>query len=619
MFTFLLITLVSLNLNSADCLIEKDSTEITKTEEGYVSTYRLLKLKILNTRGRDRCGDIRVRYNKKSQKFHIINAYTLLPDGKKVPVEKDAIMDVGSPEAAIAPEYTQRIIKAVSFPALQKDAEIVYEYKIESKKKDKEPLFGTVFFKGQNPIKKKVFIIKVPEEEHIYFKKVNGGNINIHVDTTKEGISYVFMAEDVERLPREDFLPSMREIAPFIDYTEFKNKDDMAAYIYSKFKDKIETGKEIKKLASKLWDKDPEKTFYNIIKYVQENIQNINLFLWDAGIEPHKASWTLKHKYGDVRDKTVLALSLMKASGISGDILLVEGRRGSYYASVGLSSVLSLAKTEQLPVLSHYTTMIIRAHIKDTTLYASVMDKYSNVRYLPSSLQHRPCFSFMNGKGNYFRTPLYPEKDNTLKMNLEGKLNKDGSFKGTCHIKAKGSYAATLRERFRFKKQKEIKIMLDDLVSAFGEGSKMDSFKLYNIKSRENLPELVVYITSPNFANVNNTIQFTLPSTFFTMRYASTKDRKLPLWLGVPRTIEYNANIRFVENASPFVLPDSVRLKGEYNEVESNMAFSNNTLSFHSLYSIHAQEVPKEGYANFRKIEGIFYSRNQRSVILNAK
>ncbi len=613
----ILFLLFALSLNNADCLIENDSTVITQTRKGNIETYRFLKIKILNERGRDYCGDIKIRYDKQSSEFKILKAYTLLPDGKKVKVEKDAVMDVGAPETAMAPDYTTRVIKAVSFPALRNGAEIVYEYVIKSKKTGKEPLFGTVLFRSKNPILKKVFILDIPLEKKLQYKKVNDGNITVKIDTGNSNIRYIFTAENVEKLPDEDFIPPINEIVPRIDYTELKNTEEMAKWLYSKFEDKATPDKKIKELAKSLMEDDEVKTFYNIVKYVQEEIENINLYLWDAGFVPHSASWVLKHKYGDVRDKTVLALALLEACGIKAEPVLVETKRGEYSASVKLTSVLSENNKYELPVPSHYTTMIIKAYVKDTVLYASPMDRFSDIRSLPSQLQAKRAFSFWKGKGKYSTTPLLPQSDNSLHITLKGSVKEDGSFNGVWRFLGNGFYSGKIRRIFRYKKPDEIKIMLDNLAKAFGQTAKIDSYILRNIETRENPPEVCFYVSSRDFANTGKILEFTIPLVSIITRFATCKERKLPLLTGIPRIIEYTAKINVPDKSSPFLLPENINLSGELNSLKSSMELSNNTVNYRAVYTINSQKVSKEHYKDFRRIEGLFFSKNNRHIILS--
>ncbi len=612
----IVLLIFTLNLSNADCLIEKDSTVITQTQKGNVETYRFLKIKILTERGRDFCGDIKIRYDRKASRFKILKAYTLLPDGKKVKVEKDAIMDVGAPETAIAPQYTTRIIKAVSFPALKENAEIVYEYVIKSRKPSKEPLFGTSLFRARNPIAKKILILNIPESRNLKYRKVNSGNITIKIDTTKPYLRYIFESENVEKLPDEEFTPPLMDIVPRIDYTEFNDESEMAEWLFEKFKDKIETGKKIEELAKTLKGEDEISTFYRVMEYVQEKIQSINLYLWDAGFVPHSATWVLKHRYGDVRDKAVLALSLLKTLGIKAEPLIVEVQGVQYSATVGLSSVLS-EKSLELPVPSLYKTMIIRAILKDTVLYAPLMEKYSDITFIPADIQGKRAFSFWEGNGSYLLIPVLSPQSSELYAYLKGNIGDDGSFTGSWQIEGTGMYSGRLRSRFRFKKDKEIKVMLENLIKVFGQTAKLDSYRLSNMDSRWESPSLLIFISSKDFANINGNLEFTIPILPFSTRYATRSKRELPLYIGAPRKVIYSSEISVPVDFSPFILPDSVKRDNKYNTLISRITYKNHRVKFNSEYTTNKIQIPVNDYAKFREVEGLFFSKNERSVILS--
>ncbi len=616
---FALFMFMSLSLKNASCLYELDSTKVVVNNKGQRITHRLLKIKILNDLGRDKCGDIKIRYNKESSEFKVLKAYTLLDNGEKLKVEKDAIMDVGAPETAMAPEYTNIQIKAVSFPALRENATIVYEYEIKSKKGEKNsPIFGSVFFRMKEPIKKKVFILSIPREKKLNFAVFGDSLIKVRVDTSRKMAVYTFLAEDVNRIPEENFLPPLYEIAERVDYSSFENKDKMAEWIWSKFKDKLNSSSEfIKETANSLKGSDDRETFYRVAEYVEENIRNVPLYLWDAGFVPHSPEWTLKHKYGDVRDKTVLAIALLNALGIKAEPVLVEGEGKEYRFAVGLSSVLKEKGKGAVATPSLYKDMLLKAQINDSVYFAYLMERFSDIDVLSPRFQGKEGFVFTGGKAKTVKIPEYPAASNTYSSILNGKLLPDGTFKGVWRIEGKGFYSATIRRMFRFKKEREKNIQIEDLVKRLGSTAKVDSYKLFNINNRWETPYFEVYVTSSDFALGDKySLEFTLPLPPAAPRYATDKEREMSLYVGAKRSIKDSVNIKFEYLYQYTVSPGDTSLSSTYNAFSRKFSKDKQHLVCSSNYTIKKIEVPLNGYNGFRKVEGEYFNKNNRFFML---
>ena len=614
-----LFLLISFSFTDANCLYELDSTTVLLNRDGKRVLHRVLKIKILNDVGRDRCGDIKVRYNRKTAVFKVIKAYTLLEDGRKVKVEKDAVMDVGAPETAMAPEYTNIQMKAVSFPALRKNATIVYEYEIKSKKGEKNsPIFGSVFFRMKEPIKKKVFVLSIPRETKLNFAVFGDSVIKVRVDTTRKMAVYTFIAEDVNKIPEENFLPPLYEIAERVDYTSFENKDKMAKWIWSKFEDKLKSSSElVKETANSLKGSDDRKTFYKVVEYVEENIRSVPLYLWDAGFVPHSPEWTLKHKYGDVRDKTVLAIALLNALGIKAEPVLVEGEGKEYRFAVGLSSVLREKGNGAVATPSLYKDMLLKAQINDSVYFAYLMERFSDIDVLSPRFQGKEGFIFTSGKAKTVKVPEYPAEYNTYSSILNGKLLPDGTFKGVWRIEGKGFYSATIRRMFRFKKEREKNIQLEDLVKNLGSTAKVDSYNLFNIDNRWETPYFEVYVTSSDFALGDKySIEFTLPLPPAAPRYATDKERKLPLYVGAKRSIKDSVNIEFEYLYQYTVAPADTSLSSPYNALTRKFNKDKKHLVCSSNYTIKKIEIPLNGYNEFKTVEGEYFNKNNRFFML---
>ncbi|MCK4338955.1 MAG: DUF3857 domain-containing protein, partial [Candidatus Cloacimonetes bacterium] len=231
---FLLITIFP-NLSeakeypNASGVVLLDSTVITLQKDMKVIKERYLRIKILEKRGREIFGDIKEKYSKDSQDFEIITAQTILPSGKILKPEDDAISVVSAPEVGFATQYTDLLMKVVSFPGLEPGVIIEYHYKIFSREPTKHPLFGEVLFQGTEPIKKKIFTIIFPLMEENKFHQEfipmhprfnRGEEIKPNIKHLSDDmIAYTFVLQDIPKIETEPNMPPISEIAPKLLFT----------------------------------------------------------------------------------------------------------------------------------------------------------------------------------------------------------------------------------------------------------------------------------------------------------------------------------------------------------------------------------------------------------------
>jgi len=73
-------------------------------------------IKIESQSGVDTKGKRSFSYNSKLENVEVLEAYTLQPDGKKIPVEKDAIRTTGDNLSSGAPMFSETKHKVVVYP-----------------------------------------------------------------------------------------------------------------------------------------------------------------------------------------------------------------------------------------------------------------------------------------------------------------------------------------------------------------------------------------------------------------------------------------------------------------------------------------------------------------------
>ena len=613
-----LLFLLSINPSrfpNASGYIHKDSTVIIQHQDGKIEKIRYLKIEILNDRGKDKLGDITERYDASSQKFVIDFAKTTLPDGSVFNPEKDAISDVSAPEVGFATIYTDMMMKAVSFPALRPGAIIEYRYRIEPKKESKHPLFGKVLFRGTEPMGEKIFTIVVPRNRPLHYSFENG-EIPVRVDTTETNLIYTFKKKDIPMFLEEMDMPSISKLAPAILFSQFESMDDMGEWLYEKFSPAFSSDKVIKKKVEELRGNTDEETVLNIARFVQKDVRNVSLYLWDAGYKPHKADVVLKNMYGDPRDKAVLLYSLLKTAGFDPEMILVSAPKGKYFAIVGLSSVLKGDEKVYSP--AEFTDIVIKVNLNGKDYYFPVMENRSRCGYLPGRYQGEKGF-VVSEKGGYVTLPVLPSGESISRVNMTGEVDKDGNLKCEMQLFLTGEFGRYARWALRDRKKREREIYMESAISSLSRGSTVE-YEFSGLEDVLNDVKGTVMFTAPGYCKKEGKeVTFVIPHPPFWFadfgNPAQTSRRRYPVDIGAPGKVVYSFRIKLPVNAKIEFLPEDVNVENEVGSIRKNIKRDGDDVVYNVELIVKKKIIQPEEYRSLRKLLLKYRSKNTRIVI----
>ncbi|MEO0226019.1 MAG: DUF3857 domain-containing protein, partial [candidate division WOR-3 bacterium] len=194
-----------------------------------------LLIKMLNDRGIDEYGDQKVEYDKSSEEVEIVEARTITPDLKVVKPLKTAISDVSAVSVAEAPAYANRMVKVVSFPAMEKNAVIEYHFRIRGKSKSGiKFIWGSEFFQYPEPMLEKNFRLIVPDKFEIKHKIV-GSEVEYHQSTANGQKIYSWVKRNSEQIILEESMPPLEAVATKLIYSSAHNWQETGKWFKEKF------------------------------------------------------------------------------------------------------------------------------------------------------------------------------------------------------------------------------------------------------------------------------------------------------------------------------------------------------------------------------------------------
>jgi len=213
-------------------------------------------------------------------------------------------------------------------------------------------------------------------------KNDDSAGSEIKVKTYKKNSNYKyhysFQAKSISAFEEEPFMPIGEDILPKVEISSTKNWKAVKDW-YSKNTEKtIDNDKNIVSITSSLvaGKTNKDQIIRDIYHWIIENIRYVGVHLGDSDFIPHRASQTLKNKYGDCKDKSTLLISMLRLAGFK-----------AYH--VLLSTQATSQADEGLPSLSAFDHMITLVLLNGKKIWLDPTPSFENYGYLHYGDQDR--------------------------------------------------------------------------------------------------------------------------------------------------------------------------------------------------------------------------------------
>ena len=138
--------------------------------------------------------------------------------------------------------------------------------------------------------------------------------------------SYEWLQNDLEAMEIENNLPAWYYSQPRYDFSSFETWDEVGEYFAPKYQFSYRSGGPITDIANEIKAKsDTAKTRSRLaLAYIHDNIRYTGIEIGSSGYIPRPPEQTLKNKFGDCKDMTVLLLAILKELEIAAYPILVD-------------------------------------------------------------------------------------------------------------------------------------------------------------------------------------------------------------------------------------------------------------------------------------------------------
>ena len=431
----------------------------------------------------DLVSTVDIPFNSSTASIDVLEAYTLTPAGKKIPVQASAIRTVEDDNSQGAAFFSDQKHKIIVFPNVTPGSKTYYKTKLTTFKPLMPGFFYTKFNFGHY-IETQGFeyTLTYPETLELYVdtKGVKVAEVEMLGDGNKR---MHFTYENRKFTPKEQLEVGLDDYAPHIYISTLPSQAAFAKAYEARIKDKVKVTPQVQKLADeitkdiKLVDVDKSKDAKTaekeikqqqakaIYNWVSRNIRYVAIYLDDGSITPHDANSIIDNRYGDCKDHNALLVSLLAAKGIVASSALINA--GNSFS------------VPKYPVIGPFNHVI--TYIPAWDQYLDSTAEMAPYGLLPEDEVDKP--TLLTALGKIGHTPK-PNMDlNRTVTGMVLTIQKDGQIKGEAHSVYFGSAEIAARYNYEGVETSLSERMVKDQLAKFhqmGEG-KIKSTSVYNL------------------------------------------------------------------------------------------------------------------------------------------
>lgn len=304
------------------------NTQIKIDKLGEVNNYRHIAMKIVNSSGLEGSSHLNFRFDPTYEKI-FINKLFVWRNGKKIDKSFSSKISILQREKELEKQiYSGKKTLNILLDDIRVGDIIEYSYT----RIGQNPVYKKIFSYTQDlkwavPVKEQYFRILWGKSKELNYKLYNT-NIKLNKKQTLSGYEYWLEQKNISSLEVSDYTPKWYDPYPYIQFSEILTWSEVIKWGNYLHKDVFISNDELRTIAYEIRksSKDKKEWIASALKYVQMNIRYLGIEIGVNSHIPHTSDITLKRRYGDCKDKSVLLITLLKELEIEAYPVLVNTR-----------------------------------------------------------------------------------------------------------------------------------------------------------------------------------------------------------------------------------------------------------------------------------------------------
>lgn len=613
---------------NADYLVVFDSTRVDVQETGLSYNHMHSLIKIFTRKGAQKLNHLTFDYDPLSAHIDIHKAVIYRADGTIEEINPDQYYDYPAPARMIYWGARKKMInfghlypgdaievfwfkKGFTYALLQQDDDSRYIPPMRGH------FYDIVPFWNDQPVKKKVYQVKVPKSKNLQFKIYNG-YIKSEKNYAAGKIQYTFTKWNIEPLNKEWHMVGTSDVAPKLLMSTSPDWEAKSMWFYGVNEDfgSFKSTPEIDaKVAELLEDAKNEMDSISILNHwVADYIRYSGISMGEGeGYTLHPGDMNFRDRCGVCKDKAGMLITMLRAAGFES------------YAAMTMAG----SRIEDLPAdqFNHSVTVVKLRNgeykLLDPTWIPFVREEWSSREQQQNYLMGLP-----NG-ADLMITPISAPENHFLKIDGKSKLQNNGTLTGTLTIDAEGQSDASLRGIFTrdYKKNWEQNIRgeflrifpnmkIEKLTYTDPYGHMEGPIKIeltYSIPQFAWVTDSVVAFTPVVASNLLKRAQFHL---YFNTDQTS---REYPFTDGCSRWVELTESIELPRELDIHFAPKTKEVEGSAASFEGGYTLEKNTLKLYESVKIKKRVFEANEWNNYREAVNQQKKMAKSKVVLKNK
>lgn len=165
-------------------------------------------------------------------------------------------------------------------------------------------------------------------------------------------------------------------------------------------------------------DHDRARAIYN---WINQNIRYVAIYLGNGGLVPHPAQDIFRNRYGDCKDHVTLFETMLRIAGIESEPVLVNASQIYHMPPVALT----------------YPFNHVITYIPSLQIYTDPTAQFSPFGVLPYGVADKPVLHTITGQ--QAKTPVYSPTTNSIRSVMSLKLHQNADITGALTLQVTGS------------------------------------------------------------------------------------------------------------------------------------------------------------------------------------
>ncbi len=338
------------------------------------------------------------------------------------------------------------------------------------------------------------------------------------------------------------------------------------------------------------------------IRYQQDYERTI------AGVKPHAAPVVVARQYGDCKDKAVLFITLARMAGIEVHYALVRTRDAG-----PVRREVPMQQFNHAIVYVPAQPGIDEGRFYDPTVDALDVDVLRHDDQGTWSMVFDPV-----GQTHSWREIPYQDAGmDWTRADLSASLDVAGTVRGEMELLAHGRVGSVLRKSARNAEAFNQLLSRQVVTRAFPGGRLLGSAPLQVTSIREPARVRIELEAASVGRREGRELRMPLPIGWSPKGYFTVPQRRHPVLLGTPRTLQWRVELALPAGARIKRLPPSGEVKSQCLTLVRSVSAEKGTVAAEQKVQFHCERIPAEQYDAFRAVADEMTTLIEQELVLD--